>query len=84
MNSRIADKFVVRLPEGLRSRIANVAHSNHRSMNSEIVARLEFSLDNEPVTAEVVEEEVWTPCIGMLVETPAMEPATIRTLVMRD
>ncbi|MGZ7196657.1 Arc family DNA-binding protein, partial [Streptococcus pyogenes] len=52
MNSRIADKFVVRLPEGLRSRIANVAHSNHRSMNSEIVARLEFSLDNEPVTAE--------------------------------
>lgn len=43
-NSRTADKFVVRLPDGLRGRIFDVAANNHRSMNSEIVARLERSI----------------------------------------
>lgn len=43
-NSKTADKFVVRLPEGMRDRIAVEARRNHRSMNSEIVARLEHSL----------------------------------------
>ena len=48
-SSRTADKFVVRLPEGMRERIANVARSHHRSMNSEIIARLEQSLLREGV-----------------------------------
>lgn len=43
-SSRTADKFVVRLPEGMRDRIAAVARTQHRSMNSEIIARLEHSL----------------------------------------
>jgi hypothetical protein len=43
-SSRTADKFVVRLPEGMRSRIAEVARHYHRSMNSEIIARLEKTL----------------------------------------
>ncbi len=38
------EKFVVRLPQGMRGRIAEVASRNHRSMNSEIVSRLEQSL----------------------------------------
>ncbi|MCY1396285.1 Arc-like DNA binding domain protein [compost metagenome] len=46
-SSRTADKFVVRLPEGMRERIADVARSHHRSMNSEIIARLEQSLLRE-------------------------------------
>lgn len=46
-SSRTADKFVVRLPEGMRERIADVARSHHRSMNSEIIARLEQSLFQE-------------------------------------
>ena len=46
-SSRTADKFVVRLPEGMRSRIAEVARLYHRSMNSEIIARLESSLSAE-------------------------------------
>ncbi|MNZ88220.1 Arc-like DNA binding domain protein [compost metagenome] len=45
--SRSADKFVVRLPEGMRSRIAEVARHYHRSMNSEIIARLEKTLAAE-------------------------------------
>lgn len=46
-SSRTADKFVVRLPNGMRDRIAEVARTQHRSMNSEIIARLEHSLEND-------------------------------------
>lgn len=46
-SSRPADKFVVRLPEGMRDRIAQIARNYHRSMNSEIISRLEHSLHNE-------------------------------------
>ena len=45
--SRTADKFVVRLPDGMRERIADVARNHHRSMNSEIISRLEQSLFQE-------------------------------------
>jgi hypothetical protein len=43
----MADKFVVRLPDGLRDRINETAKNNHRSMNSEIVARIDRSLELE-------------------------------------
>lgn len=46
-NSRTADKFVLRLPEGLRDRINLEAGKNHRSMNGEIIARIDRSLDLE-------------------------------------
>lgn len=46
-DSRTADKFVVRLPDGLRERISEKAKANHRSMNNEIVARIDGSLDLE-------------------------------------
>ncbi|WP_102866930.1 Arc family DNA-binding protein [Pseudovibrio exalbescens] len=35
------EQFVVRLPDGMRERIASAAKDNNRSMNAEIVARLE-------------------------------------------
>ncbi|MEI7296579.1 Arc family DNA-binding protein [Paraburkholderia tropica] len=41
--SRTADQFVVRFPDGMRDRIAEEAKKNNRSMNAEIVARLEES-----------------------------------------
>lgn len=44
--SKSAEKFVVRLPRGMRRRIADAARCYRRSMNSEIVARLEQSLDS--------------------------------------
>lgn len=46
------EKFVVRLPHGMRARIAEVSRLSHRSMNSEIVARLEDSLDSQMRIAE--------------------------------
>ncbi|HDY99710.1 MAG TPA: Arc family DNA-binding protein [Pseudomonas sabulinigri] len=50
--SRTADKFVVRLPQGMRDRVAEVAKQHHRSMNSEIIARLEHSLLDLPILPE--------------------------------
>ena len=44
---RVQDKFVIRLPDGLRPEIAAVASRNHRSMNGEIINRLERSLTLE-------------------------------------
>ena len=38
------EKFVVRLPKGIRGRISELSKYNKRSMNAEIVARLEESL----------------------------------------
>jgi len=78
-SSRTADKFVVRLPDGMRERIAEVARTMHRSMNSEIIARLATSLLNEEVGGDAlqstyVEELVtklgiqpWAPQIGQVV-----------------
>lgn len=43
-----ADKFVVRFPEGMRDLIAEAAKSNNRSMNAEIVARLQQSFESIP------------------------------------
>ncbi|PAP94502.1 Arc family DNA-binding protein [Mesorhizobium wenxiniae] len=39
--SELAERFQVRLPPGLRDRIKEAADKNSRSMNAEIVARLE-------------------------------------------
>lgn len=39
------DKYVLRLPDGMRDRIKAAAESNNRSMNAEIVARLQATLE---------------------------------------
>ena len=50
-NSRNADKFVVRLPDGMREEIADRAKANNRSMNSEIVVMIKNQLNGgEPLS----------------------------------
>jgi len=72
-SSRTADKFVVRLPDGMRERIAEVAREHHRSMNSEIIARLERSLidgdlvDETGPTPVIDVTDAWSPIPGMVV-----------------
>lgn len=39
--STTGDKFVIRMPEGLREKLRQRAEQNRRSMNSEIVSMLE-------------------------------------------
>lgn len=49
------DKFVLRLPDGMRERIAAEAKANARSMTHEIILRLERSLDDDRATAARIE-----------------------------
>ncbi|AYC99982.1 Arc family DNA-binding protein [Neorhizobium sp. NCHU2750] len=49
-----AERVHLRLPDGLRDRLKRVAELNGRSMNSEIVARLEASLGSSaPIDPEI-------------------------------
>lgn len=43
--SAALDRINFRLPDGLRDRIKDAAKINNRSMNSELIARLEASFD---------------------------------------
>jgi hypothetical protein len=43
--SKLLDQFVIRMPDGLRDRLAEEAAINQRSMNAEIVHRLVSSLE---------------------------------------
>ncbi len=47
-------KFVVRLPPEMRDRIAEAANNYRRSMNSEIIARLEQTFSGLPSEATMV------------------------------
>lgn len=52
LNSREQDKFVLRLPEGLRPEIADIARANQRSMNGEIIVRIQRSLIQDQLQVE--------------------------------
>jgi hypothetical protein len=41
------ERFIVRLPDGMRDQIAEAAKSNNRTMNAEVVSRLQKSFDAE-------------------------------------
>lgn len=46
-SNQAVDKFVVRLPRSLKAEITAYSRRYHRSMNSEIVIRLEESIETE-------------------------------------
>ena len=58
---RGSDQFVIRFPEGMRDRIANLAAANGRSMNAELIDRLEKSMvDSDNLKdLEVSLAELW-------------------------
>lgn len=43
--SQSQDKFIIRLPDGMKEHIRTAAEANNRSMNAEIVSRLSESLN---------------------------------------
>ncbi|MFG6566988.1 Arc family DNA-binding protein [Sulfitobacter sp. 1A13679] len=45
--SRKQEQFIVRFPDGMRDQIKAAAEANNRSMNAEIVHRLELSLTTQ-------------------------------------
>ena len=54
--SRGLDKFVLRLPDGMRDKIGVAARANKRTMNAEIVQRLEASFSSTDEPLQVVNE----------------------------
>lgn len=70
-SSRNADKFVVRLPDGLRERIAEAAKRDGRSMNSQIVNLLDTFYGETPMFTSIEPgkhfEPPWQPVVGQLV-----------------
>lgn len=60
-NSRTADKFVIRLPDGMREQLAARAKQGHVSMNTLCIQALEQLLDGVctvEVSAEVIESHI--------------------------
>lgn len=53
-----ADKYIVRFPDGMRDRIAVAAKQNNRSMNAEVVARLQASFSPTPPSHAAAAEEL--------------------------
>lgn len=49
--SQLAERFQIRLPDGMRDRIKKLAAENGRSMNSQIVQMLEYAIDDLDVAA---------------------------------
>lgn len=45
--SETQERFIVRFPDGMRDKIADAAKANNRSMNAEIVHRIQATLDSD-------------------------------------
>ena len=57
--SQTADRFLVRLPDGMRQRLAESARAHNRTMTKDVVARLEASFENAgPALPQCVQDAV--------------------------
>ncbi len=66
-DSRTADKFVVRLPDGLRADIEAAANASDRSMNSVFIQAVRQYLDGQnrqQIPLDVLDNTVTTPFQG--------------------
>lgn len=72
-SSRTADKFVVRLTDGLRERIHKLSNEKHRSMNSQIVHYLEMCVELDENSESGLNKEA----LMAMFETCDTEPSLI-------
>lgn len=79
-SSRTADKFVVRLPDGMRGQIEVLAKERHQSMNSYMIAKLERA-----IAIDCGVHTPYTPVIGMAVEHKASgSVGVIESLIVQN
>jgi plasmid stability protein len=84
--SETADKFVVRLPDGMRERIKDKASRNHRTMNAEILHVLDRALaadeTKDPASVKLkpatVAKEPWPITIGQAAHALYVAVLTLR------
>lgn len=78
MNNRptrqLEEKFVVRLPDGMRDRLALQARDNARSMNSEIVHRMETTARLEAELERALKTIDLLLAVAPAVEQPGARP----------
>lgn len=54
-DSRTCDKFVVRLPDGMRDMLADTASANNRSMNAEFVTATWWWMERQALLESMLE-----------------------------
>ena len=79
--SRSFDKYIVRFPDGMRECIAEAAKASNRSMNAEIVARLQASFEPSTsglATAAITKllDEQYERLMALVREAIAVEKST--------
>lgn len=62
---RDQDKFIIRLPQGMRDRIKLQSEKNNRSMNAEIVATLEYAYPADKFDEAFFMVEFFRPILSM-------------------
>ncbi len=72
-NRKLTDKFMLRLPDGMRERIKSMAEKNNRSMNAEIVSALEEMYPE-------IDTESLGPLFCICLEDPSIKPAAEKAL----
>lgn len=81
--SRGSDQAMIRLPDGMREQLKTAAESKNRSMNAEIVARLEDSLSGVSVERLQGENEALRANFAVLAEQLAGPAGQHREEVIR-
>lgn len=76
--SQELDKVIVRLPDGMRDKLKEAAKAANRTMNAEIVSRLEFSFAADVV----VQETGWD--VGHGHQTPEFRAAYQRSKTLEQ
>ena len=72
--SRKLDQYIVRFPDGMRDRLKDEALKNKRSLNAEIVARLEASFEHsDGVVLELKEDDLRKVIIGIMADGASRE-----------
>lgn len=61
---QIADKYVLRMPDGMRDKLAALAKANNRSMNAEIIGLLQQAIERRTSTAAEINVNVLAEAIA--------------------
>lgn len=73
---RDSDKIMLRVPDGMRDRIKAAADANNRTMNAEIVARLQQSFDTR-------DTDLAQDTVGAMLKSLSMTITHAETLAKR-
>lgn len=71
--SDAADKYVLRFPDGMRDRLKQAAAANNRTLNAEIVARLQRSFDVPASFLEMPAKVISSRSDGSITEETSKE-----------